>query len=422
MLPVYLFIQRFTYIDFLDIILNSNLFLVNTRFFNGWIVSYLSLSFPDLLNYELLESIIFLLLPQLHVQYPIYLTLKLFDKLGKNLLVHSFALLLLCFHSIKLFFQFIGFTLIWFIISISNFELSLNVFIHILNVFILSQYHFLMFFKTNTGLINKFIVFLRLLLKLIWEFAYCTFVFIQPLILNLQLLMHLIVYIFIFLYLLVLSCCYICYQLVISISVLNKLRLYLLGLLISLKELLLKPFVLILHLWNGISLRFNVLLQFKDFAVFLCKSLAEIVDHLEDVFCDQVLNIVQVIFDYPYLSLRHGPGKQCLAASFGFKHLLFSSLCLLLQVGVFIIGSGPLLVCWLLEHLLASSLRVYFLVSNNALMFTVFEDNSLVWLLAIRAFNHHLVACCFQMLLNFHSELDLLALRAGQALFRAVLV
>ena len=73
---------------------------------------FLALSFPDLLNYELLESIIFLLLPQLHIQYPIYLTLKLFDKLGKNLVVHYVGLLLLCFHSIKLVFQFIGFTLI----------------------------------------------------------------------------------------------------------------------------------------------------------------------------------------------------------------------------------------------------------------------------------------------------------------------
>ena len=190
--------------------------------------------------------------------------------------------------------------------------------------------------------------------------------------------MHLIVYIFIFLYLLSLSCCYICYQLVISISLLNKLRLYLLALLSSLKDLLLKPFVLIFHLLNGISLRFNVLLQFKDFTIFLCKSLAEIVDHLEDVFCDQVLNIVQVIFDYPYLTLRHGPGNQCRAVPFSFKHLVFSWLCLLLQVAVFIIGSGPLLVCWLLEHLLASSLTVHFLWTNNALMFAVFEGNSLV--------------------------------------------
>ena len=82
---------------------------------------------------------------------------------------------------------------------------------------------------------------------------------------------------------------------------------------------------------------------------------------------------------------------------------------------------------WPISHpliifVISSPLLLSCVYSTNALVLSWFERYSRILMTAWGTLDQDFVAICFQMLLNFSSELDLLTLRARNAFFWALLV
>lgn len=167
------------------------------------------------------------------------------------------------------------------------------------------------------------------------------------------------------------------------------------------------------------------LLQLIDFAVLLGQSLAKIVDHLEDVFGDELGNARYICLQHLDLNVRRI--RQALlhlvsfVGVFGCLHARSPLSAAALKIRILEVPYRPNV---LLVHQLSilSTLRLVSLRVRGALMLVALEHDSEVRLPADVALHEDLVASCLKMLGDLHTKLDLLALWARQAFLRAVLL
>ena len=331
----------------------------------------------DLLDDEFLELVILFLLPQLHVKHMVDLVIKLLDQRRNELIIIIISYRLLTTHRLDQPSQLFDLAIFDPVFVCFVVDLTLHTLAEIVYEFFLTLDQIPILFLLMAHFGNHFGMLICLLDEFLVCFSDLIFLIFDFLVLMLQLLEQSLLKLINLLGLLALLHSQVRDELLIPVCLLHKLRLHLRILLICLIYLLFQ-FVILLHQELHF---FLVCLQplghVVDFVLLRGECLAEGIDHLENVNSDQLVNVLDLIFDNSYLSLSDWtcedrlsvPIDGCIEQTFIF---IMPAACKIIIISRLLLSVSPLLSTPPEGHIKL----VFFISERNTLVLSAFKSRS----------------------------------------------